>query len=245
MSEVSPDLLPAGFLAHRLADPLGAISLARFDGGRDGFDQGLGNPQRHQVTAGGLGRFRWFGVHFVRAGVCNIEYYKRQQEQICNIFSRRGLPRVSRKCITLPPMASPRTNTQKLLTLHVDAELYAAAEKARGRINRSQWIRDAIAEKLARENVAVSEDAVLPPDRGRKGGATWSPATLRKQDSPSPKPQAPSPKPQAPSPKPQAPSPKPLIPAVRQGHDERADSLDDGRGWNRSRDCNRSRGKNR
>jgi len=76
-------------------------------------------------------------------------------------------------------MSPPRTNTQKLLTLHVDAELYAAAEKARGRTNRSQWIRDAIAEKLAREKISVSPEAVLPPDRGRKGNG-WSEQALRK-----------------------------------------------------------------
>jgi hypothetical protein len=203
----SGNSLTPRLLAHGVAYPLGAVGVLLRGGGGDGLGQRLWNPQGYKMAPVGLGRFGWLFAHFVRGGVCNIEYYKREQAENCNIFSHGGLPENVGGCITSLPMAAPRTNTQKLLTLHVDAELYAAAEKARGRTNRSQWIRDAIAEKLARENVEVSADAVLPPDRGRKSGATWSPAVLRKQDSPSPKPQAPSPKPQAPSPKPQAPSP--------------------------------------
>jgi len=64
----------------------------------------------------------------------------------------------------------PRTNTQKLLTLHVDAELFDAAERCRGRASRSQWIRQAIAEKVVREGIKLSEDAVFAPDRSGKGG---------------------------------------------------------------------------
>ena len=202
-------------LAHGVAYPLGAVGVLLRGSGGDGLGQRLWNPQGDKMAPVGLGRFGWLFAHFVRGGFCNIEYYKRGQAENVIFFSPGCLPRIPGECITFPSMPVPRTNTQKLLTLHVDAELYAAAEKARGRTNRSQWIRDAIAEKLARENVPVSPDAVLPPDRGRKGGATWSPAALRKQDSPSPKPQAPSPKPQAPSPKPQAPSPKPQVAAVR------------------------------
>lgn len=83
-------------------------------------------------------------------------------------------------------MPSPnRTNTQKLLTLHVDDVLFEATEKARGRVNRSQWIRDAIAEKCAREGIPVPEEAIYAPDRGRKGGQRWAPETLRKE-SPAP-----------------------------------------------------------
>lgn len=95
-------------------------------------------------------------------------------------------------------MPSPnRTNTQKLVTLHVDDVLFNAAEKARGRVNRSQWIRDAIAEKCKREGIEVPEDAVYAPDRGRTSGQRWAPETLRKTgDSPAllndaPNPEAP------------------------------------------------------
>jgi hypothetical protein len=101
-------------------------------------------------------------------------------------------------CITPAAMPSPnRTNTQKLVTLHVDGVLFDAAEKARGRVNRSQWIRDAIAEKCAREGIPVPEDAVYAPDRGRKAGQAWSPEIQRKMeatpilnDAPNPSPPA-------------------------------------------------------
>lgn len=85
-------------------------------------------------------------------------------------------------------MTGSRTNTQKLLTLHVDESLFAATERARGRINRSQWIRDAIAEKCAREGIPVPADAVYAPDRGRKSGQKWSPETQRKTTSSPPSP---------------------------------------------------------
>jgi Arc/MetJ-type ribon-helix-helix transcriptional regulator len=88
--------------------------------------------------------------------------------------------------------------------------------------SRAEFIRHAVLEKMKSMGKEVDARQAAKPQ------------------APSPKPQAPSPKPQAPSPKPQAPSPKPLIPSVRQGHDERADSLDDGGGWNRARDCNRA-----
>ena len=77
-------------------------------------------------------------------------------------------------------MEKNRNNTQKILTLHVDPVLFEATEQARGRVNRSQWIRDAIAEEGMREGIAVPEDAALPPDRARKGGPVWSAETLRK-----------------------------------------------------------------
>ncbi len=63
-----------------------------------------------------------------------------------------------------------RTNTQKLLTLHVSETLFAAAERCRKGRPRSQWLREAIAEKLQREGIPVPDEAVLPPDRAGKGG---------------------------------------------------------------------------
>lgn len=76
-------------------------------------------------------------------------------------------------------MDDSRTNTQKLVTLHVDHALFEATEMARGRVNRSQWIRDAIAEKCMREGIPVPEDATLAPDRGRKGSG-WAAEVQRK-----------------------------------------------------------------
>ena len=77
-------------------------------------------------------------------------------------------------------MDETRTNTQKLLTLHVDEVMFEAVEQARGRVNRSQWIREAIAEKALREGVKLPEMAIYPPDRARKGGNKWTAETLRK-----------------------------------------------------------------
>lgn len=70
-------------------------------------------------------------------------------------------------------MDTTRTNTQKLVTLHVDATLFDAIETARGHTNRSQWIRAAIAEKSLREGVVVPPTAIYAPDRGRKNGTKW------------------------------------------------------------------------
>jgi hypothetical protein len=48
--------------------------------------------------------------------------------------------------------------------------LLNATEKCRGRVSRSQWLRDAILEKLKREGFEISEEAALAPDRSGKGG---------------------------------------------------------------------------
>ena len=63
-----------------------------------------------------------------------------------------------------------RTNTQTLLTLHVSDELLGAVEQCRKGRPRSQWIRDAILEKLRREGIEIPDEAALPPDRSGKGG---------------------------------------------------------------------------
>jgi hypothetical protein len=67
-------------------------------------------------------------------------------------------------------MPGARGSNQKLISLHVEEELYEAAEKSRGRVNRSQWIRDAIVEKLKREGIPLPEGIELAPDRAGKGG---------------------------------------------------------------------------
>lgn len=65
---------------------------------------------------------------------------------------------------------SDRTNTQTLLTLHVSDELLDATEKCRRGLPRSQWIREAILEKLQREGIPIEPEAAMPPDRSGKGG---------------------------------------------------------------------------
>ena len=86
--------------------------------------------------------------------------------RICNILHfefRRGGGKTR-------PVTPARTNTQKLITLHVDAALFDATEKCRGRVSRSQWLRDAILEKLKREGLELPEEAAFAPDRSGKGG---------------------------------------------------------------------------
>lgn len=65
---------------------------------------------------------------------------------------------------------TPRTNSQKLITLHVDAALFDAVEQCRGRVSRSQWLRDAILEKLKSQGIELPEEVALAPDRSGKGG---------------------------------------------------------------------------
>jgi len=65
-------------------------------------------------------------------------------------------------------MPNQRAPGQKLLPIAVDEkflrELDAGLEKA-GYRNRSQFIRDAIVEKLLRANIPLSRDLALPPHR--------------------------------------------------------------------------------
>jgi len=72
-------------------------------------------------------------------------------------------------------MPNQRAPGQKLLPIAVDEkflrELDAGLEPA-GYRNRSQFIRDAIIEKLLRANVSLSRDLALPPHRIGKSGGT-------------------------------------------------------------------------
>jgi hypothetical protein len=59
----------------------------------------------------------------------------------------------------------------KLIGCWVDLDFLAAIDKARGEQGRSQFFRDALAEKLERdEGVMMLREKVVAPDRAGKGG---------------------------------------------------------------------------
>jgi hypothetical protein len=62
-------------------------------------------------------------------------------------------------------MPNVRGKNQTLITCPLDADFLAEIDRARGRKNRSQFLREAIAEKLNGMGFRVSEDMVFPPDR--------------------------------------------------------------------------------
>jgi hypothetical protein len=74
-------------------------------------------------------------------------------------------------------MPNQRAPGQKLLPIAVDEkflrELDAGLAQA-GYRNRSQFIRDAIIEKLLRADISLSKDLALPPHRMGKGGGVSS-----------------------------------------------------------------------
>jgi hypothetical protein len=75
------------------------------------------------------------------------------------------------------PRAVPnkRSAGQKLLNLSVDAAFIDALDKgitARGYANRSEFIREAITEKLQRLGINVPRSLIIPPSRIGKGGPT-------------------------------------------------------------------------
>ena len=51
------------------------------------------------------------------------------------------------------------------LGFQADLELVSTLDKARGRKDRSLFIREAIAEKLARAGIRVREELIYPPQR--------------------------------------------------------------------------------
>ena len=53
------------------------------------------------------------------------------------------------------------------LGCQADEQLIADLERARGRKDRSQFIREAIAEKLQRVGIRVPENLIYPPPRAR------------------------------------------------------------------------------
>ena len=65
-------------------------------------------------------------------------------------------------------MANQRGKNQKLLTIPADVEFIAELDqnlRGIGYSNRSQFVRDAIREKLAREGITIKEEMTLPPAR--------------------------------------------------------------------------------
>ena len=76
-------------------------------------------------------------------------------------------------------MPNQRAPGQKLLPIAVDEKFLRELDAGLGRTgyrNRSQFIRDAIIEKLLRANIALSPDLALPPHRmgKRRGSSTLS-----------------------------------------------------------------------
>ena len=64
------------------------------------------------------------------------------------------------------------------LNFKVDPELIKALDSARGRVNRSLFIRQAIAEKLSSLGVTIDEDLIFPPDRATILQETEKPADV-------------------------------------------------------------------
>ena len=62
-------------------------------------------------------------------------------------------------------MPNQRSPGQKLVAFPVDEELLTELDQQRGKLSRSQFIRDALAEYLQSLGVPVREEIVSPPDR--------------------------------------------------------------------------------
>jgi hypothetical protein len=74
-------------------------------------------------------------------------------------------------------MPNQRAPGQKLLPIAVDEKFLRELDAGLGQAgyrNRSQFIRDAIIEKLLRADIALSKDLALPPHRIGKGGGVSS-----------------------------------------------------------------------
>jgi len=62
-------------------------------------------------------------------------------------------------------MPNVRGKNQTLITCPMDSDLLREIDCARGRISRSQFVREALADKLRGLGLTVREDIVFPPDR--------------------------------------------------------------------------------
>jgi len=67
------------------------------------------------------------------------------------------------------PVPNSRSPGQKLIAFPLDEELLSALDSARGPLNRSQFIREALAAKLGLAGHALQQ-ATAAPDRVGKGG---------------------------------------------------------------------------
>ena len=59
-------------------------------------------------------------------------------------------------------------NKFKLIGCWVDQDFLAQVDNARGELGRSQFLRDALAEKLQAEGIMIMRDKVRAPDRAGK-----------------------------------------------------------------------------
>jgi hypothetical protein len=64
-------------------------------------------------------------------------------------------------------MPNKRRAGQFFLGVQIDARLAADLDRARGRKDRSQFVREAVAEKLKRLGVPVPDDLIYPPPRAK------------------------------------------------------------------------------
>jgi hypothetical protein len=65
-------------------------------------------------------------------------------------------------------MPNQRREGQMFVGFQADQELIEQMDAARGRTDRSLFIREAIADKLRKMNIHVPERLVYPPDRAKK-----------------------------------------------------------------------------
>ena len=72
------------------------------------------------------------------------------------------------------------TDKFKLVGCWVDQEFLAQIDAARSELTRSQFLRDALQEKLQAAGIAVLRDKVVAPDRAGKGGPKASPVSYFK-----------------------------------------------------------------
>ena len=64
-------------------------------------------------------------------------------------------------------MPNKRRAGQTFIGIQIDVGLAAELDRARGRKDRSQFVREAIAEKLKRMKIRVPESLIYPPPRAK------------------------------------------------------------------------------
>ena len=72
------------------------------------------------------------------------------------------------------------TEKFKLVGCYVDVDFLAEIDAVRGEKGRSQFLRDALQEKLEAAGVTVLRDKVIAPDRAGKGGRKATPVSYFK-----------------------------------------------------------------
>ena len=69
----------------------------------------------------------------------------------------------------------------KMVGVWISRSFLDEIEKARGEIGRSQFLREALKEKLSSQGIFIKRDDVVAPDRGGKGGRPVSDNTSKGQ----------------------------------------------------------------